>query len=79
LSTHLRLGLPSGSFLLAFPPISYMHSSSPHARYMPRPYHSSWLDLSNYSWRRVQVMKYFTILYYFICLFCIDVNLCLSS
>jgi hypothetical protein len=26
LSNHLRLGLPSG---LAFPPISYMHSSSP--------------------------------------------------
>jgi hypothetical protein len=29
LSTHLRLGLPSVSFLLASPPISYMHSSSP--------------------------------------------------
>jgi hypothetical protein len=29
LSTHLRLGLPSGSLLLAFPPISYMHSSPP--------------------------------------------------
>jgi hypothetical protein len=29
LSTHLRLGLPSGSFLLACPPISYMHSSTP--------------------------------------------------
>jgi hypothetical protein len=29
LSTHLRLGLPSGSFRLAFPPISYMQSSSP--------------------------------------------------
>jgi hypothetical protein len=28
LSTHLCLGLPSG-LLLAFPPISYMHSSSP--------------------------------------------------
>jgi hypothetical protein len=27
LSTHPRLGLPSGSFLLAFPPISYMQSS----------------------------------------------------
>jgi hypothetical protein len=27
LSTHLRLGLPSGSFLLAFPPKSYMHYS----------------------------------------------------
>jgi hypothetical protein len=29
LSTHLCFGLPSVSFLLAFPPISYMHSSSP--------------------------------------------------
>jgi hypothetical protein len=28
LSTHLRFGLPSSSFLLAFPPICYMHSSS---------------------------------------------------
>jgi hypothetical protein len=27
LSTHLRLDLPSVSFLLALPPISYMHSS----------------------------------------------------
>jgi hypothetical protein len=27
LSTHLCLGLPSVSFLLAFPPVSYMHSS----------------------------------------------------
>jgi hypothetical protein len=29
LFTHLRLGLPSGFFLLASQPISYMHSSSP--------------------------------------------------
>jgi hypothetical protein len=28
LPTHLRLGLPSGSFLLVLTPISYMHSSS---------------------------------------------------
>jgi hypothetical protein len=28
LSTHLRLGLPSGSFFLASPPISHMHSAS---------------------------------------------------
>jgi hypothetical protein len=28
LSTHLRLGPPTGPFLLAFPPISYMHSAS---------------------------------------------------
>jgi hypothetical protein len=29
LFTHLRLSLPSGRFLLAFPPISYMHSAAP--------------------------------------------------
>jgi hypothetical protein len=34
LSTHLVLGLPSGSFLLAFPPIFYMHSSSPPVMYV---------------------------------------------
>jgi hypothetical protein len=28
LSTHIRLGLPSALFLLAFSPISYTHSSS---------------------------------------------------
>jgi hypothetical protein len=57
LSTHLHLGLPSGSFLLACPPISYMHSSSPNSCYMPCPSHSSLLDNSNYIWRVVQVMK----------------------
>jgi hypothetical protein len=25
---------------------------------MPRPSHPSWLDHSNYTWRRVQVMKH---------------------
>jgi hypothetical protein len=36
LATHLSLGLPSGLFfVLAFPPISYMHSSSPHSCYIP--------------------------------------------
>jgi hypothetical protein len=44
------------SFLLAFPPISYMHSSSPHSCYMPCP-SPPWFDHSNYTWRRVQVMK----------------------
>jgi hypothetical protein len=29
LSTHLRLGLPGGSFPLLFSPVSYMHSFSP--------------------------------------------------
>jgi hypothetical protein len=59
LFTHLRLGLPSGLFLLAFSPISYMHSS-PHSYFMSCPSHSPWLDHSNYTWRRVQVMKQFS-------------------
>jgi hypothetical protein len=29
----------------------------PHSCYMSRPSHPSWLDHSNYTWRRVQVMK----------------------
>jgi hypothetical protein len=44
------------SFLLAFPSISYTHSSFPHSCYMPCPYHSPWLDRSNYVWRGVQVL-----------------------
>jgi hypothetical protein len=44
LSTHLRLGFPSGAFFfLATPAISYMHSSSPHSCYMPA--HLILLDL----------------------------------
>jgi hypothetical protein len=59
LSTHLRLGLPSGlfSFPLVFPPIIYMSSSSPHSCYMPCPSHPPQLDYSNYTWRRVQITK----------------------
>jgi hypothetical protein len=57
LSTHLRLGLPSGSFPLAFPLIIYTRSSSPHSRYMVRPSHPPRLDYSNYTWRRVQITK----------------------
>jgi hypothetical protein len=37
-------------FLLAFPPISYMHSLLPHSCYIPCPSH-------HYSWRSVQVTK----------------------
>jgi hypothetical protein len=57
LLTHLHLGLPSGLFPLAFPPISYMHSSSPHSCYIPCLSHPPWLDHSNYVLRGVQVMK----------------------
>jgi hypothetical protein len=45
------------SFLLAFPPISNMQSSSPSSCYIPFPSHPPWLLDSNYTWRRVQVMK----------------------
>jgi hypothetical protein len=45
------------SFLLAFPPKSYTHSSSPRACYVPCPSHPPWRGHSNYTWRRVQVMK----------------------
>jgi hypothetical protein len=31
---------------------------------MPRPSHPSWLDCSNYTWRRVQVMKFLSYLEY---------------
>jgi hypothetical protein len=45
------------SFLLAFLPIFYMRYSSPHSCYMLSPSHAPRLDHSNYSWRRVHVMK----------------------
>jgi hypothetical protein len=45
------------SFLLDFLPISYMPSSSLHSCYMPRPCNPPWLDHSNYTWRRVEIMK----------------------
>jgi hypothetical protein len=61
LSTHLRLGLPSGLFLLAYTPISYMDTSSTHSCYMPRQSNPPWFDHSNYVWRGVQVMKLLTI------------------
>jgi hypothetical protein len=41
------------SFLPAFPPKSYMHSSSPHSCYMPCQSHPPWLDNSNYAWRTI--------------------------
>jgi hypothetical protein len=44
------------SFLLAFPSITYIHSSSPHSCYMPRSSHPR-LDHSNYTRQRVQVKK----------------------
>jgi hypothetical protein len=43
--------LPVVFFLQTFPPVSYMHSSSPHSCYIPRPSYPSWLNHSNYTWR----------------------------
>jgi hypothetical protein len=57
LSTHLRLGLPSGLFPSGFPTKNLYAFLSHHSCYMPRPPHSSRLDHSNYTWRRVQITK----------------------
>jgi uncharacterized membrane protein YbhN (UPF0104 family) len=54
LSITYVLVFPMVSSLLAFPPISYVHSFS----LPPRPAHPPWLDHSNYTSRRVQVMKF---------------------
>jgi hypothetical protein len=62
LSTHLRLRLPSGlSVLLAFSPISYMHSSSPHSCYILCPTHLPWLDHSHYIWWKVQSAPHYAV------------------
>jgi hypothetical protein len=55
LSTHLRLGLPSGIFPSGFPNnILYMHSSSsPFPATCPPP------SLAHYIWRRIQDMQSF--------------------
>jgi hypothetical protein len=47
LSTDYVLVFLVVSFLLAFPPISFMHSSSPHSCYMPYLSHPPWHDHSN--------------------------------
>jgi hypothetical protein len=44
-------------FLLAFPPISYMHSYLTHSCYMLCPSYPPLLDQCNYTLRRVQVMR----------------------
>jgi hypothetical protein len=56
--SKLTLGLPSGLFPYTFPTnILHMIPLNPHSCYMPRPSHPSWLDRSNYTWKRVQVTK----------------------
>jgi hypothetical protein len=54
LSTHLRLGLPSGVSRFGFP--IYMHSFSQFALHASPP-HPPRLDISNYTWQRVQMMQ----------------------
>jgi hypothetical protein len=58
LSTHLRLGLPSGLFLSGFL-ASNLNAFlfSTHSCYMARPSRLPRLDRSNYTWRRVQITK----------------------
>jgi hypothetical protein len=46
------------SFPLAFLPITYTRSSSPHSCHMPCPPHPQ-LDNSNYAWRQAQIMQLF--------------------
>jgi hypothetical protein len=58
LSTHLRLGVPSGPFASGFPSnIIYTFLFSHHSWYLPCPSHPPWLDHSNYTWKRVRAMK----------------------
>jgi hypothetical protein len=50
--------LPSGLFISGFPPITCMHSSSPpHLCHMSCPSHPPWLDQSDYTEQKVQVMQ----------------------
>jgi hypothetical protein len=56
LSTHLRLGLPSGLLPSRFP-TNNLYAFLFFSGYMPRPPHPPWLDYSNYTWRRVQITK----------------------
>jgi hypothetical protein len=57
LSTHLRLGLSSGLFASGFPTkMLYSFLFSPFVLHV-LPIHPPWLDHSNYTWWRVQVMK----------------------
>jgi hypothetical protein len=56
LSTHLRLGLPSGLFPSGFPTNAYIVPLLSHSCYMSRPSHPR-LDNSDYTWRRAQMTK----------------------
>jgi hypothetical protein len=59
LSTHLRIGFHSGLFPSGFPTnVLYANLLLSHSCYMPCPSHPPWLDHSNYTWRKIQVMKF---------------------
>jgi hypothetical protein len=57
LSIHLRLGLPSGLFPSGFPTNNLYRFLFSHSCHMSRPPHPPRLYNSNYTWRRVQIMK----------------------
>jgi hypothetical protein len=57
LSTHLRLGLPSGLFPSGLPTNTIRVPLLPHSCYMARPSHLPRLYYSSYTWRRVQITK----------------------
>jgi hypothetical protein len=73
LFSYLRLGIPNSPFLLAFPPKTCVHSSSPHTYYMSYRSIFPWLDDSNYvCWRvkfmKLLIMQFFPTSYYLILL-----------
>jgi len=57
LSSHLRLGLPSGLFPSGFPQKPCIHISSTQTCYMPHLSHSSWFDHQNSIGCAVQIIK----------------------
>jgi hypothetical protein len=57
ISTHLCRGLPSGLFPSGFPTNIPYALQFPHSCYMPCSSHPTRLDLSNYTWQRVKVIK----------------------
>jgi hypothetical protein len=57
LSSHLRLGLPSGLFPSGFPTKTLLDSPLSHPSYMPRPTHSSRFYHPHDSGWGVQIMK----------------------
>ena len=61
LSSHLRLGLPSGLFPSGFP-TKTLHTPLPHTRYVPCPSHSSRFDNPNNVGWLVQVIQLFVML-----------------